>query len=106
VVLTFIEIFDYNLLIFEILKALMKLPCYKNIPSLVPLKKAALRALAASHYIPEYREKIFLVLGKALNSTNQELVEVSYDCMKKFTSVCQVNEPTKLSSHLKLLTPQ
>jgi len=68
----------------------MKLPCYKNIPSLVPLKKAALRALAASHYIPEYREKIFLVLGKALNSTNQELVEVSFDCMKKFTSVCQV----------------
>ena len=42
--------------------SLQKLPCYKSINNLVPLRKSALRALAACHYIPECREKIFQVL--------------------------------------------
>ena len=44
--------------------SLQKLPCYKSINNLVPLRKSALRALAACHYIPECREKIFQVLFK------------------------------------------
>ncbi len=65
--------------------SLQKLPCYKSIADLVPLRKSALRALAACYYIPECREKIFSVLySKALNNTNNELVEAGYDCMKSF----------------------
>jgi transformation/transcription domain-associated protein len=64
--------------------SLQKLPCYKNINNLVPLRKSALRALAACHYIPECREKIFQVLFKALNSNNNDLVESGFECMKKF----------------------
>ncbi len=65
--------------------ALQKLPCYKSISDLVPLRKSALRALAACHYIPECREKIFTVLyNRALNNTNNELVEAGYECMKSF----------------------
>ena len=64
--------------------SLQKLPCYKSITNLVPLRKSALRALAACHYIPECREKIFQVLFKALNNGNNELVEAGFECMKKF----------------------
>ena len=71
--------------------ALQKLPCYKAITKLVPLRKSALRALSACHYIPECREKIFQVLyHKALNSNDNELVEAGYECMKKFISGFQV----------------
>ena len=66
--------------------SLQKLPCYKSITNLVPLRKSALRALAACHYIPECREKIFQVLFKALNNGNNELVEAGFECMKKFLS--------------------
>jgi len=45
-------------------QSLQKLPCYKSITNLVPLRKSALRALSACHYIPECREKIFTVLFK------------------------------------------
>lgn len=65
--------------------SLQKLPCYKNISNLVPLRKSALRALAACHYIPECRANIFTVLFKALNHhTNNDLVEAGFECMKKF----------------------
>ena len=43
---------------------LQKLPCYKSITKLVSLRKSALRALSACHYIPECREKIFQVKRK------------------------------------------
>jgi len=75
-------------------QSLQKLPCYKSITNLVPLRKSALRALSACHYIPECREKIFTVLFKALNSTNNELVEASYECMKKFISGFTVDTET------------
>uniref|UniRef100_A0A3Q2UJ62 Transformation/transcription domain-associated protein n=1 Tax=Fundulus heteroclitus TaxID=8078 RepID=A0A3Q2UJ62_FUNHE len=63
--------------------ALMKLPCYKSLPSLVPLRIAALDALAACNYLPQSREKIIAALFKALNSTNNELQEAGEACMRK-----------------------
>ncbi|XP_053373271.1 transformation/transcription domain-associated protein-like isoform X1 [Mercenaria mercenaria] len=63
---------------------LLKLPCYKSVTNLLPLRKSALRALAACSYISTKREKIFQVLYKALNSKTSELQEVAHDCMKKF----------------------
>ena len=76
-------------------QSLQKLPCYKSISNLVPLRKSALRALSACHYIPECREKIFTVLyQKALNSHNNELVEAGYECMKKFTAGFKIDMET------------
>eukprot|EP00094_Tigriopus_californicus_P003836 TCALIF_03692-PA protein Name:"Similar to TRRAP Transformation/transcription domain-associated protein (Homo sapiens)" AED:0.01 eAED:0.01 QI:3/1/1/1/1/1/3/160/3083 len=73
-------------------QSLQKLPCYKSISNLVPLRKSALKALAACHYIPECRDKIFNVIySKALNSTNNDLVEAGYECMKKFISGFEVD---------------
>ncbi len=73
-------------------QSLQKLPCYKSVTNLVPLRKSALRALSACHYIPECREKIFLVLfHKALNNVDNELVEAGYECMKKFLSGFQID---------------
>ncbi|ESP00832.1 hypothetical protein LOTGIDRAFT_173026 [Lottia gigantea] len=65
--------------------SLLKLPCYKNVTNLVTLRKSAIRALAACHYIPNTsrREKIFNILYKALNSTNSDLQSAAHDCMKK-----------------------
>ncbi|CAJ0925872.1 unnamed protein product [Ranitomeya imitator] len=63
---------------------LMKLPCYKSLSSLVPLRIAALNALAACNYLPQSREKIIAALFKALNSTNNELQEAGEACMRKF----------------------
>ena len=66
--------------------SLQKLSCYKSITNLVPLRKSALRALSACHYIPECRDKIFHVLYKALNNSNTEICEAAYECMQKFIS--------------------
>lgn len=66
---------------------LLKLPCYKSVTNLLPLRKSALRALAACSYISAKREKIFQVLYKALNSKTSELQEVAHDCMKKVNYV-------------------
>ncbi|XP_033101198.1 transformation/transcription domain-associated protein-like isoform X1 [Anneissia japonica] len=63
---------------------LSKLPCYKSVTSLIPLRIGALKALAACFYIPQVREKIFNTLYKALNSSNPELQEAGTECMKKF----------------------
>lgn len=71
---------------------LAKLSCYKNIANLVPLRKSALKALAACHYIPQIREKIFPTLYKALNnSSHPELQETAFECLKKFQSGCQID---------------
>ncbi|KAL5497639.1 hypothetical protein EMCRGX_G014148 [Ephydatia muelleri] len=63
---------------------LAKLPCYRSVPSLVPLKVSGLAALAACHYIPEIREKIFSVLYKAINSSVKELQVAGKEAMNKF----------------------
>ncbi|KAK3867130.1 hypothetical protein Pcinc_027378 [Petrolisthes cinctipes] len=71
---------------------LAKLSCYKNIANLVPLRKSALKALAACHYIPQIRDKIFPTLYKALNnSSHPELQETAFECLKKFQSGCQID---------------
>ncbi|XP_030846194.1 transformation/transcription domain-associated protein [Strongylocentrotus purpuratus] len=63
---------------------LVKLPCYKAVPSLVPLRISALNALAACRYIPQARERIFKILFNALNSNVSELQEAGAKCMEKF----------------------
>ncbi|PSN44253.1 Transcription-associated protein 1 [Blattella germanica] len=70
---------------------LTKLPCYKSVTNLVPLRKSALRALAACHYIQSCREKIFPVLYKALEQSNPELQEAGFECMKKFIAGFQID---------------
>lgn len=63
---------------------LRKYSCYKNVTNLVPLKKSALRALSACHYIPNIQEKIFMSIYKALiTSNNDEIQETAFDGMKK-----------------------
>ena len=70
---------------------LQKLPCYKNVTNLVPLRQSALRALAACHYIPECRDKIFTVLYKSLQSSNAEIAETSFECMRSFIAGFQID---------------
>ena len=47
------------------------------------LQVSALQSLAACHYLPEMREKIFTVLYKAINSNVKELQEAGKEAMKK-----------------------
>jgi transformation/transcription domain-associated protein len=56
---------------------------------LVPLKVSALAALAACHYLPELREKIFAVLYKTINSPHsvKEIQEAGKMAMKKVGTV-------------------
>ena len=70
---------------------LQKLPCYKNVVNLVPLRQSALRALAACHYMPECRDKIFNVLYKSLNSNTAEIAETSFECMRSFVAGFQID---------------
>ena len=70
---------------------LQKLPCYKNVTNLVPLRQSALRALAACHYMPECRDKIFTVLYKSLQSTITEIAETSFECMRSFIAGFQMD---------------
>lgn len=80
---------------------LNKLPCYKSVSNLVPLRKSALRALAACHYIQSCREKIFPVLYKALEQPNPELQEAGFECMKKFISGFQIDMEMVSTQNLK-----
>ena len=52
---------------------------------------SGLAALAACHYLPDMREKIFTVLYKAINSSVKELQEAGKDAMKKVPLVSQSN---------------
>ncbi|CAH3023319.1 unnamed protein product [Porites evermanni] len=70
---------------------LLKLPCYKTVQSLTPLRKSALNALTACHYITQVKDKIFNVLYKALNSPTTEIQEAAKNCMKKFMAGSQVD---------------
>ena len=70
---------------------LQKLPCYKNVTNLVPLRQSALRALAACHYMPECRDKIFTVLYKSLQSATSEIAETSFECMRSFIGGFQID---------------
>lgn len=70
---------------------LLKLPCYKNLGSLIPLRKAAMRALAACHYVPNCSDKIFNTLYQALERPIPELQEAAFECMKTFVSGSQID---------------
>ncbi|KAL0100349.1 hypothetical protein PUN28_019603 [Cardiocondyla obscurior] len=70
---------------------LNKLACYKSISNLMPLRKSALRALAACHYIESCRTKILGVLYKALEKPHAELQETAFECMKTFIAGFQLD---------------
>ena len=67
-------------------QSLQKYSCYKNVSNLVPLRQSALKALAACHYMPDCRDKIFSVLYKSLQSPNADLAQTSFECMQSFIS--------------------
>lgn len=73
---------------------LLKLPCYKSISNLTPLRKSALQALAACHYITQCRDKILNVIFKALSCNNAELQEAAFSCMKKILVGTQIEMET------------
>ncbi|XP_058058029.1 transcription-associated protein 1 isoform X2 [Anopheles bellator] len=75
---------------------LNKLECFKTVTNLVPLRKSALNALAACHYIQNgsCREKIFQILFKGLEKNNVELQEAAFQCMKNFLQGCSVSKET------------
>lgn len=70
-----------------------KFPGYKSVSSFIPLRKSALRALAACHYLEptNYCDQIFNVLYKALEKPNTELQETAFECMKKFIAGYQID---------------
>lgn len=82
---------------------LNKLDCYKNVTNLIPLRKSALRALAACHYITEAtcRDKILAILLKSLEKNNAELQEAAFECLQKFISGYSVDK--EIVSYLKYL---
>lgn len=63
---------------------LNKLPCYKSITNLIPLRTSAMKALAACYYINDCHNKIFNVLYKALEKPNAELQQAAFECMHNF----------------------
>lgn len=67
---------------------LNKLDCYKNVPNLIPLRKSALRALAACYYITDTvcRDKILNILLKSLEKNNTELQTAAFECLQKFVA--------------------
>lgn len=86
---------------------LSKLDCFKNITNLIPLRKSALRALAACHYLGQdrksIREKIFTILFKALEK-NSELQETAFECMQKFNLGSAAEKESLLQNIRPLLT--
>ncbi|KAG8225079.1 hypothetical protein J437_LFUL000058 [Ladona fulva] len=57
---------------------------------LIPLRRSALRALAACHYVVPWRERIFHVLYRALERPHPELREAAFECMKRFIAGFQI----------------
>uniref|UniRef100_T1H0N2 Condensin complex subunit 1 C-terminal domain-containing protein n=1 Tax=Megaselia scalaris TaxID=36166 RepID=T1H0N2_MEGSC len=85
---------NYHKLFFQELLALseaedavlFKLDCYKNVSNMDSLRKSALKALAACHYItePVSREKILSILFKVMEKNNTDIQDAAYECMSKF----------------------
>ncbi|GAB6032800.1 hypothetical protein CHUAL_012003 [Chamberlinius hualienensis] len=69
---------------------LHKLPCFKSVTNLMPLRNSAFNALAACSYVPQSRDKIFTVLYKALNSSSSELQEIAFKCLKTMLVIAPV----------------
>lgn len=68
--------------------ALGKFACYKSVASFAPLRRSALRALAACHYLEprSYADDIFKILYKALERHGDELRPTVYECLKSFVA--------------------
>lgn len=73
---------------------LQRLPCFKNNQNVVPVKRSALHALSSFYYIEQFKERIFAVLFKALNSKNAEIQEVGFECMRKFMENTRIEVTT------------
>lgn len=73
---------------------LNKLDCYKNVANLLPLRKSALKALAACHYITDTqcKEKIINILFKVMESNKEELQEAAFNCTKVFISGIHIDK--------------
>lgn len=68
-----------------------KIPCYKSLTNLIPIRKAMLRLLAACYYIQDRRNDIFQHLYNALNSTSAEMQEVGYQCIKEISTKYEID---------------
>lgn len=71
---------------------LSKSSIYKNVSNLTPLRKSALKTLAACAPLHPNRDKIFPVLLKALNSQNPEISETGFQCLQKFITYAKVDQ--------------
>ena len=63
---------------------LLKLPCYKNVTNLIPVRIAVIRVLACVNITGTYRDKIVAILLKTLGHSNPELQKAAYEALKKF----------------------
>lgn len=63
---------------------LTKNVCYKNVSDINPLRKVALNTLASFYHLLEQRELILSTLHRALASSNNEIQQISFDCLKKY----------------------
>nr|XP_042899044.1 transformation/transcription domain-associated protein isoform X5 [Parasteatoda tepidariorum] len=61
---------------------LLKFACYKSLTNLIPIRKSMLRLLSACHYMQEKQNDIFQHLYRALSSSNSEMQEIGYQCIK------------------------
>ena len=93
---------DYHKLFFHELltlseaedSTLVKLDCYKNVTNLIPLRRSALRALAACHYISDnqYKDKIVNILFKVMENSKADLQEEAFKCMQQFITGYQIEK--------------
>ena len=65
---------------------LSKNVCYKNLNDLTPLRKVALNTLGSFYHLLEQRELILSTLHRALASSNAEIQQTSFACLKKYIS--------------------
>ncbi len=73
---------------------LAKNVCYKNLADLTPLRKVALNTLASFYHLLEHRELILSTLHRALASTNEEIQQTSFACLKKYISNTEMYSTT------------
>lgn len=86
---------------------LIKISCYKGVNNFTPLKVAAVRAVAACSYIGQHKQKIFIILLKALSSQQEEIQKTAFESLKTFLSQTQIDDPIiSPSVHTQLINNQ
>ncbi|CAG7721830.1 unnamed protein product [Allacma fusca] len=63
---------------------LLKLPCYKNVTNLIPVRIAVIRVLACVNITGAFKDKIVSIFMKALCNSNHELQKAAFESLKKF----------------------